>query len=116
MRSRDPTLCTPGPAVTVLLVAGQARSGQVYYSAEVQDHEGQAEKTFESEQNEGAQMSLSNELERESAIMMVVIELWWRFRVIGADGAQVGYYCETEAESPSSTNPQRRSCFRSLRL
>jgi len=24
------------------------RSGQVYYSAEVQDHEGQAKKTFES--------------------------------------------------------------------
>ena len=59
-------LCTPGPAVTVPLVAGQAGSGRVYYSAEVQDHEGQAEKTFESEQNEGAQMSLSNELERES--------------------------------------------------
>jgi hypothetical protein len=48
---------------------------------------------------------MSNELESERA--MVVIELWWRFRVIGADGVQVGYYCETdsEAESPSSTNP-----------
>ncbi len=40
---------------------------------------GQAEKTLkfesDSEQNEGAQMS--NELESESA--MVVMELWWRF-------------------------------------
>jgi hypothetical protein len=27
------------------------------------------------------------------------------FRIIGADGPGVGYY-ETEAESPSSTNPQ----------
>jgi hypothetical protein len=81
---------------------GQARPGQVYYPAEVQDHESQAKTTFESEHNEGAQMS--NELESERA--MVVIELWWRFRVIGADGVQVGYYCETETESPSSTNPQ----------
>jgi hypothetical protein len=56
---------------------------------------------------------MSNELESERA--MVVIELWWRFRVIGADGVEVGYYCETETESPSSTTPQRRSCFRSLR-
>jgi hypothetical protein len=47
---------------------------------------------------------MSNEQESERA--MVVIELWWRFRVIGADGVQVGYYCETETESPSSTNPQ----------
>jgi hypothetical protein len=31
---------------------------------------------------------------------MVGMELWWRFRVIGADGVQVGYYCETETESP----------------
>ncbi len=29
-------------------VTGKFRSGQVYYSAEVQDHEGQAKKTFES--------------------------------------------------------------------
>ena len=45
---------------------------------------------------------MSNELESKRA--MVVLELWWRFRVIGADGAsvQVGYsyYCETETESP----------------
>ena len=34
-----------------------------------------------------------------------MIELWWRFRGTGADGVQVGYYCETdsETESPSST-------------
>jgi hypothetical protein len=82
---------------------GQVRSGQVYYPAEVQDHEGRAKTTFESEHNEGAQMS--NELESERA-MVVIIELWWRFRVIGADAVQVGYYCETETEPPSSTNPQ----------
>jgi hypothetical protein len=47
---------------------------------------------------------MSNELESDRA--MVVIELWWRFRVIGlgTDGVQVAYYCETETESPSSTN------------
>ncbi len=39
---------------------------------------------------------MSNEL--QSARAMVVIELWWRFRVIGAGGDQVGYYCETETE------------------
>ncbi len=60
---------------------------------------------------------MSNELESASdtATSMVVIEQWWRFRVTGADGAQVvsGYYCETVTEadsesdeSPSSTNPQ----------
>jgi hypothetical protein len=36
---------------------------------------------------------MSNEL--QSARAMVVIELWWRFRIIGAgaSGDQVGYYC-----------------------
>jgi hypothetical protein len=43
-------------------------------------------RTLESQQNEGAQMS--SELESDRA--MVVIELWWRFRFIGADGVQVG--------------------------
>jgi hypothetical protein len=51
-------------------------------------------KKFESEQNEGAQMS--NELES-------ALRYGDEFRIIGADG--VGYY-EIEAESPSSTNPQ----------
>jgi hypothetical protein len=37
-------------------------SGQVYYTAEIQDHEGQAKETPESEQNEGAEMSNLNEL------------------------------------------------------
>ena len=65
--------------------------------------------TIESKQNEGAQMS--NGLLVESDRAMVVMELWWRFRVIGADGVQVGFYCETETEcahespSLSSTNP-----------
>jgi hypothetical protein len=51
---------------------------------------------------------MSDELESDGA--MVVMELWWRFRVIGADGVQVGYYRETETEcahespSLSSTN------------
>ena len=70
------------------------RSGQVYYSAEVYDHEGQAEKTFESYQNEGAQMS--NELESNRATVTTLE----RF---GVDG--VGYD-ENETEPPSSTNPQ----------
>jgi hypothetical protein len=48
----------------------------------------QAKKTFESYQNEGAQMS--NELESDRATVVMLVELWWRFRVIGADGAQVG--------------------------
>ena len=38
----------------------------------------------ESKQNEGAQMS--SELESHGAEAMVVIEPWWRFGVIGADG------------------------------
>ena len=64
--------------------SGQVRSGQVCYSAEVQDHEGHAKRTFESEQNQGAQMPLpvSSELESERATSMpvVAIELWWRFK------------------------------------
>ncbi len=35
---------------------------QVYYTAEIQDHEGQAKETPESEQDEGAEMSNLNEL------------------------------------------------------
>ena len=49
------------------------RSGQVHYSAEIQDHEGQSRKTFESEQiqqNEGAQMG--NELESEGAMVVIL--------------------------------------------
>jgi hypothetical protein len=46
------------------------RSGQVHYSAEIQDHEGQSRKTFESEQNEGAQMG--NELESERAMVVIL--------------------------------------------
>ena len=51
---------------------------------------------------------MSNELESDRATVVMLVELWWRFRVIGADGVQVGYYCETdsEAESPSSTTPR----------
>ena len=86
----------------------QVRSGRfISYSAEVQGHEGQAKnKPLESERNEGAETS--NELQSLSLSekATVVIELWWRFRVIGADSAQVGYYCETETGSPSSTDPQ----------
>ena len=58
---------------------------------------------------------MNNELESMRDRAMVVIELWWRFRVIGADGAQVGCYCETETESPSSTNPpQSRKIYDGL--
>jgi hypothetical protein len=73
-----------------------ARSGQVYYSAEVQpeDNEGQAKKTFESQQNEGAQMS--NELESDRAMVM-------NLESFGVDGVGCN---ETETEPPSSTNPQ----------
>jgi hypothetical protein len=60
---------------------------------------------------------MSNELEGDGA--MVVIELWMRFRGTGAGGDQVGYYCETETESPSSTLPHVELMFqvtqRSLR-
>jgi hypothetical protein len=54
----------------------------------------------------GAEMS--NDLETDRAIALIRVELWRPFRVIGADGVQVqvGCYCETETESPSSTNPQ----------
>ena len=72
----------------------QVRSGQVYYSAKVQDHEGQAKKTFESQQNEGAQMS--SELEGDRAMVT-------NLESFGVDG--VGYD-ETETEPPSSTSPQ----------
>ncbi len=48
---------------------------------------------------------MSNELEGDRAMVMNLS--------FGVDGAG---YEETETEPPSSTNPQRRSCFRSLRL
>jgi hypothetical protein len=51
-------------------------------------------KTFESQQNECAQMS--NELESDSAMLM-------NLESPGVDGAG---YDETETEPPSSTNPQ----------
>ena len=39
----------PASGLLAMLLAGQVRSGQIYYSAEVQGHEGQAKKkTFES--------------------------------------------------------------------
>ncbi len=50
---------------------------------------------------------MSNELESDGA--MVNLESFG----VDSDGAG---YDETETEPPSSTNPQRRSCFRSLRL
>ena len=57
---------TPSPAGYIIkpsqVRSGQVRSGQVYYTAEIQDHEGQAKETPESEQNEGAEMSNLNEL------------------------------------------------------
>ncbi len=49
---------------------------------------------------------MSNELESDSAMVM-------NLESFGVDGAG---YDETETEPPSSTNPQSRSCFRSLRL
>ena len=49
---------------------------------------------------------MSNELESDRAMVM-------NLESFGVDG--VGYD-GTETEPPSSTNPQRRSCFRSLRL
>ena len=60
LRQKDPRRacasdCIPGrprprarPPAARTEAHGQVRSGQVYYSAEVQDHEGQAKKTFES--------------------------------------------------------------------
>jgi hypothetical protein len=48
------------PTLQASAAAGKVRSAEVCYSAEVQDHEGQAKKTFESQQNECARMS--NEL------------------------------------------------------
>ncbi len=48
-------------------------------------------------------MPVSSDSELESARAMAPGE----FRIIGADGPGVGYDAsETEAESPSSTNPQ----------
>jgi hypothetical protein len=54
----------------------------------------EAKKTFESQQNEGAQMS--NELEGDVAMVM-------NLESFGVDGAG---YDETETEPPSSTNPR----------
>jgi hypothetical protein len=51
---------------------------------------------------------MSNELERDSVMVMNL-----ESHGFGVDGAG---YDETETEPPSSTNPQRGSCFRSLRL
>ena len=53
-------------------------------------------KKFESQQNEGAQMS--NELESDSAMMM-------NLERFGVDASGAGYD-ETQTEPPSSTNPQ----------
>ena len=49
---------------------------------------------------------MSNELESDIAMVM-------NLERFGVDGAG---YDETETDPPSSTNPQWRSCFRSLRL
>ena len=51
---------------------------------------------------------MSNELESDIAMVM-------NLESFGIDGGGVGYD-ETETDPPSSTNPQWRSCFRSLRL
>ena len=57
-------------------------------------------KTFESEQNEGAQMPVSSELESDSAMVMNL-----NLESFGVDGA--GYdETDSETEPPSSTNPQ----------
>jgi hypothetical protein len=70
-----------GPALRHRLAApsdqgrlGRVRSGQVYYSAEVQDHEGQAKKTSRANSTK-VPAQMSNELESDTA-MVVNLELF----------------------------------------
>ncbi len=94
-----PRLLPRDARASALLGPGQVRSGQVYYSVTTRPKSRtmrakRKKKTFESQQNEGAQMS--NERESDGAIVM-------NLGSFGVDG--VGYD-ETETEPPSSTNPQ----------
>ncbi len=88
----------PPPFINTGGLAGQTRPGQVYYSAEVWDHEGQAKK-----RSRANKTKVPNE-QRARECQHYHLSYGGEFRIFGADGVD---YFETETESPSSTNPLR---------
>ena len=89
----SPTIAA-GAQMVECAISGQVRSGLLLGRSLGPCQRAKRKKTFESEQNEGAQMS--NELESDRAMLM-------NLESVGVDGAG---YDETETEPPSSTNPQ----------